>query len=76
MSTLLLLLVAIPVLASPSLSLAVHAGDGHGHVRKHFVYGSCGGDNVSPRIHWQGAPTATRSYVLTTFDPDANRGAG
>jgi hypothetical protein len=76
MSILLLLLAAMPAMASPGLSLRVAAGDGHGHVRRHFVYRQCGGDDVSPRVHWQGVPAGTRSFVLTTFDPDANDGAG
>lgn len=73
-----LLFVVMPVLASPGagMTLRVAAGDGHGHVRRHFVYARCGGDNVSPPVHWKDAPKATRSFVLTTFDPDANQGAG
>lgn len=35
------------------------------------VYGQCGGGNVSPALAWSGAPAATKSYVITLFDPDA-----
>lgn len=73
---LLMLSAAMPALATPALTLRVQAGNGHGRVRTHFVYGQCGGDNASPPIQWQDAPTATRSFVLTMFDPDANQGAG
>lgn len=35
-----------------------------------------GGEDRSPELHWEGAPGATRSYVLTVFDPDAPSGSG
>ena len=38
------------------------------------VYSGCGGGNVSPALHWSGAPAATKSFALTVFDPDAHGG--
>lgn len=73
---LLLLFAVMPVQAASGMHLHVDAGNGQGRVRRHFVYGQCGGDNISPAVHWQGAPASTRSFVLTTFDTDANHGAG
>lgn len=35
------------------------------------VYRQCGGDNVSPELHWRGAPKGTRSFALIAHDPDA-----
>lgn len=36
----------------------------------------CTGKNVSPELHWSGAPQGTRSFALTVFDTDANHSKG
>ena len=35
-----------------------------------------GGRNLSPQLSWHGAPAGTRSYVVSTYDPDAPTGSG
>jgi Raf kinase inhibitor-like YbhB/YbcL family protein len=41
-----------------------------------FNGSGCAGANVSPEFHWSGAPSGTRSFAITIFDPDAPTGAG
>lgn len=36
----------------------------------------CEGKNVSPALTWSGAPSGTKSYAITVYDPDAPTGSG
>ena len=47
-------------------------------VAQDFIFNGfgCTGKNVSPELHWSGAPAATQSYALSIYDPDAPTGSG
>jgi len=36
----------------------------------------CTGKNLSPALKWSGAPSGTRSFAITVYDPDAPTGSG
>jgi Raf kinase inhibitor-like YbhB/YbcL family protein len=53
------------VLSSPDSKLAAKVPEEY----TANVFG-CSGGNMSPPLQWSGAPAATKSYVVTLFDPD------
>jgi Raf kinase inhibitor-like YbhB/YbcL family protein len=56
-----------------SSDIAPNAKIAEKHVYKGF---GCEGGNVSPELEWKGAPTGTKSFAVTVYDPDAPTGSG
>jgi Raf kinase inhibitor-like YbhB/YbcL family protein len=56
-----------------SASMEEAARLGPAQVYKGF---GCDGANVSPQLSWSGAPSGTRSFAVTAYDPDAPTGSG
>ena len=40
------------------------------------IFGVPGGEDISPQLSWSGAPSGTKSYAVTAYDPDAPTGSG
>jgi len=61
-------------LTSQSFRDGDYLGEKH-ILSKEFGFG-CAGGNQSPQLSWSGAPSGTKSFALTCFDPDAPTGSG
>jgi Raf kinase inhibitor-like YbhB/YbcL family protein len=71
-------LAAAPLNAQARLRLMsndVHAGAKIADTHVFNAMG-CMGKNISPEVHWTGAPAKTKSFALTVYDPDAPTGSG
>jgi Raf kinase inhibitor-like YbhB/YbcL family protein len=64
--------------ASTDFALRSSAFSNHGTIPRVFAYSGfgCPGRNVSPPLEWTPGPAGTKSYALTTFDPDARPPVG
>lgn len=73
-------LLAIPAVALAAGSFTVTSPDfvNGGTIRMAQVFNSfgCSGGNISPALHWSGAPAGTKSFAVTIYDPDAPTGSG
>jgi Raf kinase inhibitor-like YbhB/YbcL family protein len=63
---------AILFLSVPASAMTIASNDFRdgGVLPMVHVYPRCGGQNVSPELHWGGAPASAKSLVLTMIDGD------
>jgi Raf kinase inhibitor-like YbhB/YbcL family protein len=68
------------ILASFSQAMELKSGDvkSGSKIGNDFVYQGmgCTGKNLSPELHWSGAPKDTKSFAITVYDPKAPTGSG
>jgi Raf kinase inhibitor-like YbhB/YbcL family protein len=65
-----LLLAMLPCTASAAMSLTSTDISPGVAIPIAHIYPRCGGENISPALFWSGAPSATKSFVLTMIDVD------
>ncbi len=59
--------------ASPAAAFVLSSldfADG-GTMHRRQVNEQCGGENISPALHWRNPPAGTKSFALLMHDPDA-----
>jgi Raf kinase inhibitor-like YbhB/YbcL family protein len=67
-----------PSVVAQSMSVkSTEVTDG-GTIGNEYVFKGfgCDGNNVSPSLSWSGAPSGTKSFAITVYDPDAPTGSG
>ena len=57
-------------------STTVTDGAAWGAAQMSGLFGVPGGQDLSPQLSWIGAPTETKGYAVTVYDPDAPTGSG
>lgn len=56
-------------------STDVHDGKKLARPQVSGIFGA-GGEDISPQLSWSGFPAATKSFVVTVYDPDAPTASG
>ncbi len=59
-----------------ALQLASSTFEPNATVPTTMVAKDCGGQNISPQLHWKDAPKGTKSFALIVHDPDAPHPGG
>lgn len=77
LATILIAVISTSAAAAPFrvTSSDVREGDSLATSQQFNGFG-CRGGNVSPQLTWEHAPTGTRSFAVTAYDPDAPSGSG
>lgn len=64
--------------ASHAGNFTLSSNDLNGQLTKkqEFTGFGCSGENISPDLSWSDAPSDTKSFAITMYDPDAPTGSG
>jgi hypothetical protein len=66
-----------PLAASEFRLTSTDIAEGQSLSSQHVFEGfGCSGGNRSPQLAWSGAPSGTKSFAITAYDPDAPTGSG
>lgn len=71
-------LISLNAFAAGKFTLSSDDLKANAQIGEEFVYNGmdCSGQNVSPELHWANAPKGTKSFAVTSYDPDAPTGSG
>lgn len=76
----LIILLSLSFVTSNAFAMTLKStdiADGKKIAMKHvFNSFGCTGENVSPALSWANAPKDTKSFAITSYDPDAPTGSG
>lgn len=71
------LFISLPVLAASFTLSSNDISEGKFMDKKQEFNGfGCTGEDLSPQLKWSNAPAGTKSFAITTYDPDAPTGSG
>lgn len=71
-----LLLFSISNFAQNTFTLMSNDLGGQATISEEFNGFGCVGENRSPHLIWKNAPSGTKSFAITMYDPDAPTGSG
>ncbi|WP_445721651.1 YbhB/YbcL family Raf kinase inhibitor-like protein [Flavobacterium sp.] len=71
-----LLLLTFQLFYSQTFTLKSNDLGGQSTKKQEFNGFGCEGENTSPQLNWENAPTGTKSFAITMYDPDAPTGSG
>lgn len=67
----------LPLVPALTISSSSVAADGSlGPDQYSAIFGVPGGEDLSPQLTWSGAPTSTKSFVVSMYDPEAPTPSG
>ena len=76
MRFLVLILLTLGIAYAGNFTLMSKDVGGQLNLKQEFNSFGCSGQNMSPQLSWKDAPSGTKSFAITLYDPDAPTGSG